>query len=161
MAFAALIGPLVSGLASAVGAMAQASALNQQADEEEKIAKFNADRDLEQAAYAQSKGAQEAEQRKKEGERQAAIARAARAQGGVATTSGSSLLLESEFASETSYNERVAMFNATKEQKDFVNKAKIGEYEGKVRANATRARAKAAIVGGFAGVAKGFAGAFG
>lgn len=159
MAFAAAaIGGIVSGIASLAAASAQSSALEEQADAEEKISRYNADRKREEASYAQAKGAQESEQKEKEGRRQAAIARAARAQGGIATDSGTSLLLESEFAAETEYSVDVAMANAQREQRDFENSAKITEYEGTVRANASRAKAGAARLSGFAGAVKGIGG---
>lgn len=157
MAFAAAIAPIF-GL---IGGAMQASAMNKQADAEEKIAAWNAERYKENAAWAQGTGAVKSAQQRREGERQAAKARAAMAQGGVATDTATPLLLLREFASETAHRENVVMANAQKEQADLNNKASITLYEGKVRADATRAQAQAALLGGFAGFGKGLAGAFG
>jgi hypothetical protein len=156
MAFAAALAPIISGVASIAAAGVQASALNQAADDEERIAQFNADREKEQAAYAQSAGALESRKRKEEAEKAAARARAARAQGGVATDTGSALLLEQDFASESSFNQRVAMYNAERQKSEHLNEAKIGLFEGQVRANAKRSQAGAAMLSGFAGAVKGF-----
>lgn len=156
-----IVGAVISGVASIAAASAQASALNRQADAEEKIANWNAQRDREQAAYAQSSGAQEAAQRKEEADKAAAKARAARAQGGVATDTGSSLLLEEAFASESSYQQRIAMYNANREKKEYLNKANIGIYEGRVRAQAKRDQARAAMIGGFGSAVSSIGGAFG
>lgn len=161
MAFAAAIAPIISGVASMAGAMASASAMNKQADAEEKIAAWNAERYKENAAWAQGSGAVKSAEQRREGERQAAKARAAMAQGGVATDTATPLLLLREFASETAHRENVVMANAQKEQADLNNKANITLYEGKVRADATRAQAQAALIGGIAGFGKGLAGAFG
>jgi len=158
---AAAIGPIISGIASLAGAAISASAMSAQADAEEQMAKYNADRQREEAAWAQSKGALESEQRRKEGERAASKARAAMAQGGAALGTGTPLMLETEFASETAFRQNVEMANATKTQRDFMNKANIIEYEGKIRADASRSQASASLLSGFAGAAKGFAGAFG
>ncbi len=161
MAFAAAIGPIISGIASLAGAAVSASAMNSQADAEEQIAAYNAEQQRREAAWAQARGAQEAGQREKEGERKSATARAAQAQGGVATTEGSPLLLQQEFAVETMFSSNVAMANATKEQRTLEDKAKITLYEGQVRANASRAQATAGLISGVAGAVKGIGGAFG
>lgn len=161
MAFAAAIGPIISGIASLGGAMMSASAMSAQADAEEEIAAYNAARQREEAAYAQSKGAAESAEREKQGARAAAAARAARAEGGVDTGSGTGLLLEQEFASETAYRSNVEMSNAEREKSNYLNKAAITEYEGAVRAKASRSQAGATLLSGFAGAAKGIAGAFG
>jgi hypothetical protein len=157
MAFAALAAPIF-GL---IGGAMQASAMNKQADAEEKIAKWNADRYREEAAWAQGTGAVKSAEVLREGERQAAKARAAMAQGGVATDTGTPLLITREFASETAHRENVTMANARNDQRKLTDKANITEYEGKVRAEATRAQATASLLGGFAGFGKGLAGAFG
>ena len=161
MAFAAAIGPIVSGIASLAGAMASASAMNAQADAEEEMAAYNAARQREEAAWAQSKGALESSSKEKEGERRAAQMRATQAQGGAATDTGTTLLLEQSFAAETQWQSDVAMANANKESSTLINKSRITEYEGKIRANASRAQAKASLISGLAGAAKGVAGAFG
>ena len=49
MAFAAAIGPIISGIASLAGAAISASAMNKQASAEEQMAKWNADRQREPA----------------------------------------------------------------------------------------------------------------
>ena len=159
MAFAAAIGPIISGIASIAGAAMSASAMNQQAQAQEEMAAWNAARQREEAAWAQSKGALEAGQREKEGRLKSAEARAAQAQGGLDTTTGSPLLLQQEFASETMWRSNVEMANATKTQRDFMNKAAITEYEGKIKADASRSQAGASLLSGFAGAIKGFGGA--
>ena len=155
MAFAAAIGPLISGIASLAGAAISASAMNQQANAEEEMSQWNAARQREQAALAQSKGAIESSRRQKEGERQAAQARAAFAQGGVETNTGTPLLLEQEFAAETAWRSNMEMANATIEQRNLLNKAAATEYEGQVKAQASRTQATASLLSGFAGAVGG------
>jgi hypothetical protein len=154
MAMLAAIGPLISGIASIGGAVISAGAMGAQADAEEAMAKWNADRQREQAALAQSKGAIEAAEKEKQGRRQAAVARATFAQSGAQTDTGTPLLLEQEFASETAWKSNLAVANATIEQRNLLNKANAQEYEGSVRANASRASGTAALLSGFAGGAK-------
>lgn len=150
MAFAAALGPLISGLASIGGALVSASAMNAQANSETEIATFNANEQRKAAGLAQSRGAIESEKRDKEGQRQAAIARATMAQGGAATDTGTSLLLEQEFAAQKDYNKNIAMFNAKTEQANLLNKAAATEFEGQIRSNASRASGTAALLTGFA-----------
>lgn len=140
--------------------MVAASAANAQADQQEQMAQWNAARQREQAAWAQSKGALDAYQKEREGREKAAEARAAQAQGGLDTTTGSPLLLQQKFASETMWQSNVVMANADKEKSDWLNKASITEYEGKVKADALRSQAGASLLSGFAGAAKGIGGAF-
>lgn len=161
MAFAAAIGPIISGIASLAGAMVSASAMNAQAQAEQQMAKWNADRMREQAALAQAKGALEAAEQERKGKREAGIARAAFAQSGAATDTGTPLLLEQEFAAETQWRSNMAMANATIEQRNLLNKAAATEYEGQIRAQASRTQATASLLSGFAGAMKGFGGAFG
>ncbi len=160
MAFAALAAPLISGVASVAGAAASASGKNKQADAEEAMSKWNADRMREEAAWAQSKGSQDAQEREKQGRQKASEARAVIAQSGGVLDTGTPLLLEQKFASETAYRSDVEMANATKQQRDYINKANVGEYEGKIRAEASRTEARAAMLGGVAGAVKGIGGAF-
>lgn len=161
MAFAALIGPLISGLASIGGAIMSASAQSKQADAEQEMANWNAARQREQAALAQSKGAVDAAEQEKKGRRNAALARATMAQGGAATDTGTPLLLEQEFASETMWRSNMTMANARNEQGNLMNKASAQEYEGKIRADASRASATASLLSGFAGAAKTLGSSFG
>lgn len=156
MAMLGAIGPLISGIASMAGAVVSAAAMSSQADAEEQMAKWNADRQREQAALEQSKGAIESDRREKEGRRQAAMARATFAQGGAQTDTGTPLLLEQEFAAETAWRSNMEMANATIQQRNLLNKAAATEYEGQIRANSSRAQASASLLSGFAGVVKGF-----
>ena len=160
MAFAALAAPLISGVASLAGAAASSGAMNNQANAEEAMSKWNADRMREEAAWAQSKGANDARQRENEGRRKASEARAAMAQGGATLDTGTPLLLEQTFASETAFRSNIEMANATKTQRDYINKANVAEYEGKIKADASRTQARAALLGGVAGAVKGIGGAF-
>ena len=161
MAAFALIGPLISGLASIAGGLISMSAANSQANAEESIARWNADRQREQAALAQSKGAADAAETQRKGERQAALARATLAQGGAAIDTGTPLLLEQEFASETAWRSNLQIANAKNEQANLLNKASAQEFEGQVRANASRASGTAALLSGFAGAAKSLGGSGG
>lgn len=152
---AAAIAPMISGVASLAGAAASASASNRQAQAEEQISQWNAARYREEAAWAQSKGSLDAAEREKQGRIKAAEARAAMAQGGAQIDTGTPLMLEQRFASETAWRSNVEMANATKTQRDFENKAEIALYEGKVRADASRTQGKAALLGGISSAVSG------
>lgn len=156
MAMLGAIGPLISGVASLAGAAVSAAAMSAQADSEEQIARWNADRQREQAALEQSKGAIEASRREKEGRRQAALARATFAQGGVQTDTGTPLLLEQDFAAETAWRSNMEMANATTQQRNLLNKAAATEYEGQIKAQSSRAGATASLLSGFGSAVKGF-----
>lgn len=156
---AAAIAPMISGVASLAGAAASAGASNRQANAEEAMSQWNAARMREEAAWAQSKGALDAAEREKQGRQQASKARAAMAQSGAVLDTGTPLLLEQKFATETEFRSDVEMANATKTQRDYENRAAITLYEGKIRADASRAQGKAALLSGVAGAVKGFGGA--
>ena len=151
MAFAAMIGPLISGIASIAGAVMSASAQSAQADQQEQVVAWNAARDREQAAIAQSKGAVDSYNQQRKGEQAAAQARAGMAQGGADTTEGTPLLLAQKFASETKWRENLAMADAQNQQHNLENKASAEEYQGQVSANASRSSASASLLSGFAG----------
>lgn len=161
MAFAAAIGPIIGAVASLAGSVVSAAAMSQQAQQEEELAAWNAARQREEAAWAQSKGAQDASLREKEGKRAAAKAQAVLAQSGASTTEGTPLLVQQEFAAETAFKSNIEMANATRQQRDMLNRAASTEWEGKIRADAARANATASLISGVAGAFKGVAGAFG
>jgi hypothetical protein len=161
MAFAAAIGPMISGVASLAGAAASASAMNAQADAEEQIAHWNAERQREKANQARGEAAVKAWEAERKGQRTAATARAVAAQSGVSTTRGSPALLDREFAAEIAWESNKATYVGETEYNDWTNKSKVTLYEGKIRADSTRAQARASLLGGVAGAVKGFAGAFG
>ena len=76
------IGPIISISASLAGAAVSAAAMSAQADSEEQMAKVNADRQREQAALEQSKGAIESARARRKAARRAAMAQPTFAQGG-------------------------------------------------------------------------------
>ena len=159
MAFAAAIGPIIGAISSIGGAFISAGAQNQQANQQQEIANYNAARDREQAAIAQSKGAVDSYQKTREGEINSARGRAAEAEGGAQTTDGSPLLLQQKFASETQWRSNLAMADATNSQRNLENKASVEEYQGQVQANASRTQAGASLLSGFAGGIKSIGGA--
>ncbi len=161
MAFAAAIGPMISGIASMAGAMASASAMNEQAAAQEEMAAWNAARERETAAYKQGEGAVKSARKKREYDEKAAAARAIGAQGGLDTTTGSLLTNEMEFAKLSRADEQIEMYKAETEKNAHLNKASIEEYEGKIKADSARSQASASLLSGFAGMVKGFGGAFG
>src|SRR5690606_9766810 len=161
ISFAAAIGPVISGIASLAGAIVSASAMSAQAAQEEELARWNADRQREEAAWAQAKGAADAAIREKEYKRAASKAKAVLAQSGASTTEGTPLLVQQEFAAEKMFASNIEMANATKQQRDMLNRAAATEWEGRIRADAARANATASLISGVAGAFRGIAGAFG
>lgn len=161
MAMMGAIGGIIGGVASMAGSMMSAKAQQEGADREREISKWNAARQREEAAWAQSKGATEARQKEREVTLIAGKAAATMAQSGISTTSGTPLLLQQQFEADKVYNSRVEMANASKTQNDMMNRAAITEYEGETQARAMEAQAKATLLSGFAGAVKGIGGAFG
>lgn len=159
MAFAAAIGPIISGIAGIAGAMISASAANDQAAAERAVAEANA-RELEkQAAREQSIGAQRSEQVARKAEQEQAKTRAALAQGGVSTVKGLGPLLDEEIEGLKFFNQNVEMTNAQDKQRTLEAKADITRFEGEVKARGEEAKGRAGLLGGFASAVKGIGGA--
>lgn len=161
MAFAAAIGPIISGIASLAGAAISFAASSSQASAEEEIAAQNAAELRKKAAWEQSRGAAESHAKSREYDTKVATARAAMAQGGISTTEGTPLLLQQQFASDKWYDTSIIMANARNQQRTDMAKADIVAYEGQMRANATRSQGMAGLLSGFASGIKSFGGAFG
>ena len=158
---AAAIGPAIGAVGAIVGAQAQANAHRQAGNDQRRIAEWNAARQREKSALAQSKGAANARIEREKGEHATGKYRATVAQSGGSTTESTPLLMQQIFAQEVSYNSRVAMFNAKTEQADRENEAKKNIYEGEMRARSEEAKANAALLKGYAGAASSLAGMFG
>ena len=157
MAFAAAgIGGIVSGLFSAIGGILQAGALSQQAEEQRKLAEFNAATEAKEAARAQAAGQAEAAKRRKEGRRLAGKAQAALAQGGIITTEGSAGSLLQEITIETKLSADTEISNANAESARRQDKATAIRKEAEIRIAATQAQATASLISGFGGLIKGF-----
>lgn len=144
----AMAGMLVSAVVGLVGSFAQASAMNAQADAQEKIAEFNARQKEIEANRRQAEGQLRGELEKKEAQSLSGRARAAFAQIGVDTSSGSPLLLEQELISEGTFRQSLEIASAANESRSLNEGAKAERFEGKIRAMASRAQAKASLLGG-------------
>lgn len=151
MAMVGAVFSVIGSVVGAMGAMAQARAEQQRAE-------WEAQRLEEQASWAQAKGALDARRDIEEGSRAQAKARAAFAQGGIATTAGTPLLLQEELESEKIFNARVTMASAMMQRADMQNRAKATRWEGQIRAQAARNQAFASLLSGFSGAARGFSG---
>lgn len=145
MAMAAMVVSAVAGLA---GSFMQASALNAQADAQNKIAEFNAKQKEVEAARRQAEGQLRGELESRDAKSLAGKARAAFAQIGVDTASGSPLLLEQELISEGEFRRNLEIASAQNEQRSLNEAAKSDRFEGKVRAAASRAQAGASLLSG-------------
>lgn len=148
----AMAAGIISAVAGLAGSIAQASALNRQAQAQENIAEWNAARQEEEAAREQAAGQLRADLQRREADRTAATARAAQAQGGADTTQGSPLLLDQEIFKEGEFNANVEIANAQNKQRNLENRAIAERYEGKVRADASRSKATASLIGGIGSV---------
>lgn len=145
MAMAAMAISAVVGL---VGSFAQASAMNAQAKAQEQIAEFNARQMEIEASRRQAEGQLRGELERKEAQSLSGRARAAFAQIGVDTSVGSPLLLEQELAAEGMFRSNLEIASAQNEQRSLNENAKGERFEGKIRAMASRAQARASILGG-------------
>lgn len=161
MAFAAMLGPVIGAVSSIASAGIGMMAASSQASAEESIAAANAAELRKKAAWEQSKGSAESYAKSREYDKKLATARAAQAQGGVSTTEGSPLLLQQQYAADKWYDTSIIMANARNQQRTDMAKADITEFEGKIRANATRSQGMAGLLSGFGGAVKSMAGAFG
>lgn len=155
MAMAAMLVSVVAGLA---GSFAQASALNAQAKAQEQIAEFNAKQKEIEASRRQAEGVLRGELEKKDAQNLSGRARAAFAQMGVDTSSGSPLLLEQDLISEGEFRSGLEIASSQNEQRSLNENAKADRYQGKIAAMSSRAQAKASLLGGigsaFGGLAK-------
>ncbi len=145
MAMAAMAISAVVGL---VGSFAQASALNAQADAQEKIAEFNARQKEIEANRRQAEGQLRGDLQVKEANSLAAKARAGFAQGGVDLAQGSPLLLEQDLIGEGAFRQNLEIASAQNEQRSLNEAAKSDRYEGAIRAMASRSQARASILSG-------------
>jgi hypothetical protein len=145
MAMAAMLVSAVVGLA---GSFMQASAMNAQAKAQEQIAEFNAKQKEVEASRRQAEGQLRGQLEEKEAQSLSARARAGFAQIGVDTTQGSPLLLEQELAAEGQFRKNLEIASAQNEQRSLQEGAKADRFEGKIRAMASRAQAKASLLGG-------------
>ena len=157
----AMAGAMLGAVGSVVGGIGQSNAYKQEAEDQRNIAAWNAARQREKAALAQSKGAANARIEREKGEQAVGKYRATVAQSGGSTTQSAPLLMQQVYAQEISYNSKVAMFNAKTEQADRNNEAKKQLYEGEMRARAAEAKADAALLQGFTGAVSSLGGAFG
>jgi hypothetical protein len=145
MAMAAMVISAVAGLA---GSFMQASALNAQADAQEKIAEFNARQKEIEANRRQAEGQLRGEIEERDAGRLRSKARAAGAQVGLDTTTGSSLLLDAELLKEGTFRKSLEIASAQNEQRSLQEGAKAERFEGKIRADASRSQARASLLGG-------------
>jgi len=145
MAMAAMAISAVAGLA---GSVMQASALNAQAEAQEKIAQFNAHQKNIEANRRQAEGVLQGQLEEREAQSLAGRARAAFAQIGVDTSSGSPLLLEQDIIKEGKFRSGIAVASARNEGRSLKESGKADVYEGKVRAAASRSQARASLLGG-------------
>lgn len=138
----------ISAVIGLVGSFAQASAMNAQAKAQEQIAEFNARQMEIEASRRQAEGQLRGALERKEAEALSGRARAAFAQIGVDTSQGTPLLLEQELASEGAFRQNLEIASAQNEQRSLNESAKGERFEGKIRAMASRAQARASILGG-------------
>jgi hypothetical protein len=145
MAVAALAISVVAGLA---GSMMQMSAMNAQADAQEKIAAYNNQEKITQANREQAAGHVRAELEQREAQAVAAKARAGMAQSGMDTTSGTPLLLDSEIIREGAFRSNIELADAQNKERTLKEAGKIDLFEGKIRAASSRSQAKASLLSG-------------
>lgn len=148
----------ISAGLSLAGSFAQASAMNAQAEAQEKIAEFNAREKEIEAARRQAEGQLRGQLEERDAQSLAARGRAAFAEIGVDTSTGTPLLLEQELIKEGAFRRNLEIASAQNDQRSLNESAKGERYEGKVRAAASRAQARASLLSGignaFGSVAK-------
>lgn len=147
MAFMAL-----SAVVGLVGSFAQASAMNAQAKAQEQIAEFNAKQQEIEANRRQAEGVLRGQLEERDSQSLAAKAKAGFAESGVDTTSGTPLLLEQDLIKEGKFRSGIEVASALNEQRSLQEEAKSTRYEGQIRAMASRAQARASLIGGIGSV---------
>ena len=160
MAFAAMIGPIISGIAGLAGAMVSASAARDQADAERAVSAANAEELRKKASREQAIGAQESQRVADKVRQQSALTRASEAQAGLSTSEGTPLLLQGILAQKGWYEGQVAMTNAEDKQRTDLARGDIERFQGEVKASSLEKSANAGLLGGFASLAKGVGTAF-
>lgn len=161
MAFAAAIGPIISGVASIAGALVSASAMQAQAQAQEEQAKWNADRQREEAARERAAATARSAQEQDKADKLKGKAVAAMAQTGSITTEGAPLLLTQNIEQTGWYNSQVALTEGQAKAKTLDDKASAEEYEGQIKAMGSRAQATGQLLSGFGAFAKGVGASFG
>lgn len=150
MAMMAAVGGLISGVASMAGAAASASAQREEAERVRQAGEYNAREYKINAAIEQSRGAGESEKEGLKGKQAVARQRAAMAQAGLTTDTGTPLLLQEETVGRTKYNQSVAMFEGLTRQRGNMARAEITKFESETQARSLENRAQATLLSGFA-----------
>lgn len=138
----------VSAVAGLAGSFAQSSALNAQADAQEKIAEFNAKQKEMEASRRQAEGVLRGQLEERDAQKLSGRARASFAANGVDTSQGSPLLLEQDLISEGSFRSSIEIASAQNDQRSLQENAKADRFEGKVAAMSSRAQARASLLSG-------------
>ena len=148
-----IAGVVVAVLAAAVSAYAS----YEQGQTAQATAKFNK-KQAENAALAQRQAAQiEAENKREEGRRFAAIARANIGGAGVMPTEGTPLLVELENAEKIKLNEARILYAGEVGAQQFQNEAAITSFIGRRQARTSYIQAGASLLSGVAAGAGGYA----
>jgi type II secretory pathway pseudopilin PulG len=158
-----MVGGLVSGVFSMMGAAAQAKAYKQQAAAERQAAEYNAKLQeqaaMEQRAVAQRKALEGRE--KKEVTIGNLQARAAASGGGASINDPSVIKLAGDIEEKGEYAALGDMYSGEAKGRSLENQANLDRYVGETKARASEAKAKAAIIGGIGSAVGGLFGKFG
>jgi hypothetical protein len=141
MAAASMATSLVGGVMSR--SMSQAQAAAQSA-----IGDYNAKMTEQQASWAQAQGQAEAWQKRRQGAQLEGKAQAAMAEGGVSTSSGSPLLLDTNIQRETAYQSSMIEAGAENQAKNLNAQAAGQRWSGQASAAISRAQGDYSLVSG-------------
>lgn len=149
MAMMGALGSVVGMAAGIAGGAVASKGLKRQAEQMRLMRNWNYDRRLEQAAVKQSEGAAAYAEKTREGDLAEGTARAGMAESGGSTSSVGGLMHLVRMEQRSDYLAAAEQFKFLDEERNIRNQAKADWYEANIQIEATEARAKAALIGGF------------
>ena len=140
---------LIGGLVSAVGTVAQASAMSQQAKAEQQAANYKATIERQQAQEERASAQRKAfDKQRQTGLVQSQLqARAAASGGGAADPTV--VNLSEDIAGQGAYQSLIDMWKGESRARGLENQADADIYSGNMRASALRSSATGTLLGGF------------
>lgn len=144
-------GPVAAGISSAAslaGGVMGFGASQAQASAQEAIGRYDQESDYKQAAWAMAQGAAKGFQKYQQGATLGSRATAGIAAGGVATTSGSALLLDTNIASKAAYQSSLDVAAGENEAANLKSQGDAARYTGDLEAYASRMQGDVSLLSG-------------
>jgi hypothetical protein len=144
-------GPVAAGISAAAslgGGILGYQASHTQAAAQEAIGIYNQQSDYKQAAWAAAQGASRGFQKYQQGAQLESKAAAGIAAGGVATTSGSALLLDTNIARQAAYQSGLSVAGGMNEAANLKSQGDAARYTGELEAYASKMQGDVSLLSG-------------